>query len=72
MQLPCPPPNGTQVLFNYGYLPAQRQIFDYDNVPLAMLVFYIVFFVLMCVGFMCNYGKRTRNSKRKYGDSNSF
>ncbi|KAL1512896.1 hypothetical protein ABEB36_002400 [Hypothenemus hampei] len=68
VQLPCPPPNGTQVLFNYGFLQAQNQIFDYGNVPLAMCVFYVICFVVACMGFMCNCGKR--RGSNDYGDSN--
>ncbi|XP_050303441.1 ATP-binding cassette sub-family G member 8 isoform X2 [Anthonomus grandis grandis] len=67
VQLPCPPPNGTQVLFNYGYLSSQHLTYDYGNAPLAMVVFYLVFFVLACVGFMCNCG---RNRKQKSSNSN--
>lgn len=69
VQLPCPSPNGTQVLFNYGYLPSQNQVFDYGSAPLALLVFYLICFVIACIGFLCNCG-RSREKRANYGDSN--
>ncbi|XP_066149508.1 ATP-binding cassette sub-family G member 8 [Euwallacea fornicatus] len=69
VQVACPPPNGTQVLFNYAYLPFQNQIYDYNNVPLALLVFYLICIVFVFVGFVCNCG-RTRKGRNRYGDSN--
>ncbi|KAH1005208.1 hypothetical protein HUJ04_006237 [Dendroctonus ponderosae] len=69
VQLPCPSPNGTQVLFNYGYLPSQNQVFDYGSAPLALLVFYLICIVIACLGFLCNCG-RSRQKRANYGDSN--
>ncbi|XP_060528017.1 ATP-binding cassette sub-family G member 8 isoform X2 [Cylas formicarius] len=62
VQLPCPPPNGTQVLFNYGYLSSQNQVFDYGNVPIAMLVFYVVVFAVTCLAFVTNIRRDTKRS----------
>ncbi|KAF7272001.1 ATP-binding cassette sub-family G member 8 [Rhynchophorus ferrugineus] len=72
VQLPCPPPNGTQVLFNYGYLPSQNLLFDYGNVPIAMLVFYLVFFVVVCVAFVMNCGRNNKKIAGKNGESNKL
>ncbi|CAG9773060.1 unnamed protein product [Ceutorhynchus assimilis] len=69
VQLPCPPPNGTQVLFNYGYLTFQHEVFDYGNISIAMLVFYLIFFVVACCGFLCNCG-RTKSKRGNISDSN--
>lgn len=52
VQLPCPPPNGTQVLSYYGYLDTQHIFNVYDNHITALLIFYCVCFVLVCFGYI--------------------
>ncbi|KAJ8912901.1 hypothetical protein NQ315_017231 [Exocentrus adspersus] len=65
VQLPCPPPNGTSVLVNYGYLMTEKFVFDYGNTPLAMVVFYFIFFIITCLAFTANCCRGKNNSKRK-------
>ncbi|KRT82907.1 ABC transporter ATP-binding protein, partial [Oryctes borbonicus] len=63
VQASCPPPNGTQVLVNYGLYDQKLQFYDYGNVPIAMLVFYVTCFVVACVAFVVNC--RSSSTKRK-------
>lgn len=67
VQLPCPTGNGTQVLLNYGYLPAQLKFFNYGNTPIALVVFYLIFFTVSCFAFFC---RRTRSRRRARNDAN--
>lgn len=70
MQLPCPPPNGTIVLKNYGYLKTDDLVFDYGNPPAAMVVFYALCLVVACLGFVLNL-RRKNESGRRRGQSNA-
>lgn len=54
VQLPCPPPNGTQVLANFGFLTSEGHFFNYGSPPIAMIVFYIACFAVVCIAFMLN------------------
>lgn len=69
VQLPCPPPNGTNALKNFGFLKSDNLVFDYDNAPLAMLIFYIVFFIATCFLFVINY-KKSRYKQKGKSDTN--
>ena len=65
VQAPCPPPNGTQVLSNFGYLTSQNVLQDYDgSAPVAMAVFLAVFFLIVCLAFVANF----RRKKLKRGN----
>ncbi|KAF2879508.1 hypothetical protein ILUMI_26662 [Ignelater luminosus] len=63
VQLPCPPPNGTQVLANFGYLTTDQHFYDYGSSPIAMVVFYIICFVVICFAFVLKCKKVNRNSR---------
>ncbi|KAJ8967500.1 hypothetical protein NQ314_002815, partial [Rhamnusium bicolor] len=65
VQLPCPPPNGTNILINYGYSVTEGYVFDYGNTPVAMVAFYFIFFIVTCVAFVMNCCRSNKNSKRK-------
>lgn len=70
VQLPCPPPNGTQVLVNYGYLAEPNGFYSnyYGNsTPVAMVIFYLVCFVVGIIAFICFY-----RSKPKRSDNNKL
>lgn len=69
VQLPCPPPNGTQILANYGYLTSSNEFHNYGSTPIALIVFYCVFFVLGCVLFAVN-SYRTANKRKGHNDTN--
>lgn len=69
VQLPCPPPNGTNALKNLGYLKSDQLVIDYGNPPAAMAVFYIIFFILTCFLFIINY-KKSRYKQRGKTDAN--
>uniref|UniRef100_A0A1Y1MDB6 ABC transporter domain-containing protein n=1 Tax=Photinus pyralis TaxID=7054 RepID=A0A1Y1MDB6_PHOPY len=58
VQLPCPPPNGTQVLSNFGYLVGQHH--SYGNPAIAMTLFYVICFVITIGAFVLNC-RRTKN-----------
>ncbi|CAH1154353.1 unnamed protein product [Phaedon cochleariae] len=61
VQLPCPPPNGTNNLRNFGFLKSDHLAVDYGNVPLAMAIFLLISFVVACVAFFCCGKKRSSN-----------
>lgn len=65
VQLPCPVPNGTQILYNYGYLDSQNNVMNYDNTPLALAIFYIAFFFLTIFAFVVNFGHSKKIKQRK-------
>ncbi|KAF5281613.1 hypothetical protein FQR65_LT02933 [Abscondita terminalis] len=65
VQLPCPPPNGTQVLYNFGYLSKDMQFYDYGNPSIALVVFYIVCFLVTIGAFILNC-KKTRNNAKHW------
>uniref|UniRef100_A0A0U9HSG6 Putative ABCG protein n=1 Tax=Chrysomela populi TaxID=154003 RepID=A0A0U9HSG6_CHRPP len=69
VQLPCPPPNGTNNLRNYGFLKSDRLVVDYGNVPLAMAIFFLISFVVACVAFLCC-GQKQRSKHRGRSDTN--
>jgi ABC-type multidrug transport system permease subunit len=64
VQLPCPTGNGTQVLSNYGYLTSQLKFYNYGSTPIALAVFYIIFFVAACLAFLCCQHKSSKNRAR--------
>lgn len=75
MQLPCPPPNGTQVLSNFGYLLTSPHVVQtsYPDTRIALLAFYGICFVLTCFGFIlncCRRNKQTQVFKKGRGDPN--
>ncbi|KAI7815045.1 ABC subfamily G member 8 [Rhyzopertha dominica] len=65
----CETPNGTQVLFNFGYLNSQNQFYDYGNPIIAMVVFYAVCFVIASLAFVMNCC-RSSTKKQHTGDTN--
>lgn len=69
MQIPCPTPNGTNALRNFGYLPSDQLVVDYNNVPVALVVFYVIFFVATCFLCIINY-KKSRYKQRGKTDAN--
>ncbi|XP_045475615.1 ATP-binding cassette sub-family G member 8 [Harmonia axyridis] len=64
VQLPCPVPNGTQILHNYGFLDSQKEVINYENTPLALTIFYIACFVLTIFAFVVNFGSSKKNKQR--------
>ncbi|EFA09595.1 ATP-binding cassette sub-family G member 8 [Tribolium castaneum] len=67
VQLPCPTGNGTQVLTNYGYLTSSLKFYNYGNPPIALVVFYVICFVVACFAFVC---RRTGSQRRARNDAN--
>ncbi|XP_022912646.2 ATP-binding cassette sub-family G member 8 isoform X1 [Onthophagus taurus] len=68
VQAPCPSPNGTQILVNYGYRKENQEFYDYGDAPIAMAVFYIVCTLIACFGFVMNC---CRNSSSKHRERNN-
>lgn len=68
VQLPCPTGNGTQALENFGYLPNQLQFYNYGNIPVALTVFYLLFFVITCLTFL--FYKPKSSKRRGRNDAN--
>lgn len=64
VQLPCPPPNGTQILGNFGYLSTQKDFYNYGNPIAALVIFYILFFFIACISFTMHCCRRSRRSNR--------
>lgn len=69
VQLPCPPPNGTTALRNFGYLKSDKLVYDYDNVVVAMVIFYAIFIIATCFLFIINY-KKSRYKQKGKTDAN--
>ncbi|XP_018335601.1 ATP-binding cassette sub-family G member 8 [Agrilus planipennis] len=68
VQLPCPPPNGTQVLFNYGYLPNDKLLYNYGGYEVvAMVVFYAALFLAACFAFVI--GCRRKKSGHRFASN---
>lgn len=65
VQLPCPPPNGTNNLNSFGYLKNDHLTFDYGDPALAMTVFYVALLILACSAFAMNFYRHGRNFKRR-------
>nr|XP_023024369.1 ATP-binding cassette sub-family G member 8-like [Leptinotarsa decemlineata] len=63
VQSPCPIANGTTNLRNFGFFKSDNLVPDY-NIPVAMIVFYITFFVIACVAFVTNCFKSGKSSKQ--------
>ncbi|KAG5872247.1 hypothetical protein JTB14_008805 [Gonioctena quinquepunctata] len=63
VQLPCPPANGTNNLRNFGFLKTDHLVPDYNS-PVALIVFFVIFFVIACVAFVVNCCGRKESSKR--------
>ncbi|KAF5298110.1 hypothetical protein FQA39_LY02534 [Lamprigera yunnana] len=61
VQLPCPPPNGTQVLYNFGYYIKDTQFHHYDNIALALIIFYLICFVMSICAFIMNCNKNYKS-----------
>ncbi|CAG9840598.1 unnamed protein product, partial [Diabrotica balteata] len=64
VQLPCPPPNGTNSLKSFGYLKSDNLTYDYDNPVIAMGVFYCIFFVISCLMFALNLCRSRRRRRQ--------
>lgn len=63
VQLPCPVPNGTQILANYRFLENQSGYSNYKNPFLTAVVFYLVFLIFTYVAFVINCRKTKRVGK---------
>lgn len=65
VQSPCPPPNGTQVLSNYGYLRADNLWEQTDDrFLIALTVFYAVFSLIAIVAFVADCPSYRRSKER--------
>lgn len=66
----CPPPNGTQVLYNFGFLDSD-QVYKGSYGPLiAIFVFIAICFLITIFGFVINCFKRKYEKKSRKNDTN--
>ncbi|KAL0891898.1 hypothetical protein ABMA27_015149 [Loxostege sticticalis] len=65
VQSPCPPPNGTQVLSNYEFLPSS-QLWEWtdESFLIALAIFYAVFAIVAIVAFTFDCTKYARRKHR--------
>ncbi|XP_017770298.1 PREDICTED: ATP-binding cassette sub-family G member 8 isoform X2 [Nicrophorus vespilloides] len=68
VQLPCPPPNGTLVMTNFGYHSSQKEFFHYGNTPVSLVIFYVICVALACIGFILNCCRRSRGRDKSGGN----
>ncbi|XP_047521097.1 ATP-binding cassette sub-family G member 8 [Pieris napi] len=62
---PCPPPNGTQVLANYGYLRTNRLWEETeDSFLISLAVFYAVFALVAIIAFVFDCTKYAKSKDR--------
>lgn len=62
---PCPPPNGTQVLSNYGYLRSDRLWEETeDSFLIALAIFYAAFALVAIIAFVFDCTKYAKAKDR--------
>ncbi|XP_056632614.1 ATP-binding cassette sub-family G member 8 isoform X1 [Diorhabda sublineata] len=71
VQLPCPPPNGTNILKTFGFLKTDNLTFDYGDPAIAMGVFYCILFIVACFSFTIQYGRRKNYQQKGKNNANT-
>ncbi|CAH0555158.1 unnamed protein product [Brassicogethes aeneus] len=70
VQLPCQPPNGSEVLSNLGYLGSQQKYINYNNTYLALLILYFIICLVVCIVFIVSFFPY-KKSKTKISEGNN-